>query len=124
GRVRASRRTSRRWARIEWPVLKRRRGTMYSKTWLRNPCGLFAFAAALICVSCTWITEGRIEDVISCEGEPDGTPCGNQYSDGIDRVCKAGACVPASCADGGVCSGVIETFITETPSEPAPPDVT
>jgi len=63
------------------------------------------YSALLACAAlggCTVITAAVTDDPIRCGGRPDGTICGNELDDGIDRVCVADACVEKGCGDGYV----------------------
>lgn len=56
--------------------------------------------AASPMVGCTIITDNVVEDVLSCRDAADGTVCGNEFDDGIDRICVASECVEFGCGDG------------------------
>ncbi len=60
-----------------------------------------AFAGVAL-ASCTFITDGAIEGRVRCPDQADGTVCGNELTDDIERVCVAGACVEKRCGDGFV----------------------
>jgi len=64
---------------------------------------LFAclFLPALVS-GCTVITAAVTDDPIRCGGRDDGTVCGNEYDDGVDRICVDEACVVKECGDGFV----------------------
>ncbi len=58
--------------------------------------------AGMPLASCTFITDAAIEGRVRCPDERDGTACGNELDDGVERVCVASTCVEKRCGDGFV----------------------
>jgi cysteine-rich repeat protein len=64
----------------------------------------FAFTLACLALfsGCTLITKAVTDDPVRCAVEEDGTPCGNDLDDDVERVCVAHQCVARGCGDGFV----------------------